>query len=156
VQLAPWDSDLKLVREIVSLCGSFLTLRDDTVYFVHQSAKDFLFVKAFNHVFPEGTGCVHRAIFVKSVSILHKTLHRDMYSLQAPGCPVEDVKLPPLDLLASSHYSCLFWINHLCDSRQKTSARNSVRHGGRELHSAKIHEIPGAPGVEGGGYASTI
>jgi hypothetical protein len=34
--------------------------------------------------------------------------------------------------------------------------RSSVRHGGRELHSAKIHEIPGAPGVEGGGYASTI
>jgi hypothetical protein len=33
---------------------------------------------------------------------------------------------------------------------------SSVRHGGRELHSAKIHEIPGAPGVEGGGYASTI
>ena len=27
--------DLELVREIVSLCGSFLTLREDTVYFVH-------------------------------------------------------------------------------------------------------------------------
>jgi hypothetical protein len=34
--------------------------------------------------------------------------------------------------------------------------KGSVRHGGRELHSAKIHEIPGAPGVEGVGYASTI
>jgi hypothetical protein len=31
------------VREIISLCGSFLTLRDDTIYFVHQSAKDFIF-----------------------------------------------------------------------------------------------------------------
>jgi hypothetical protein len=30
--------DLELVREIVGFCGSFLTLRDDTVYFVHQSA----------------------------------------------------------------------------------------------------------------------
>jgi hypothetical protein len=27
------------VQEIVSLCGSFLTIRDDTVYFMHQSAK---------------------------------------------------------------------------------------------------------------------
>jgi hypothetical protein len=32
----------------------------------------------------------------------------------------------------------------------------SVRHGGREFHSAKIHELHGAPGVGGGGYASTI
>jgi hypothetical protein len=38
----------------------------------------------------------------------------------------------------------------------ESTLRNSVRHGGRELHSAKIHEIPGAPGVEGEGYASTI
>jgi hypothetical protein len=32
----------------------------------------------------------------------------------------------------------------------------SVRHGGRELHSAKVHELPGAPGVKGGGYISPI
>jgi hypothetical protein len=35
-------NDLDSVREIISLCGSFLTIREDTVYFVHQSAKDFL------------------------------------------------------------------------------------------------------------------
>jgi hypothetical protein len=39
--------------------------------------------------------------------------------------------------------------------RTRVMEGSSVRHGGRELHSAKIHEIPGAPGVEGGGYAST-
>jgi hypothetical protein len=48
------------VREIVNLCGSFLTLREDTVYFVHQSANDFLFAKASNTVFPDGTECFHR------------------------------------------------------------------------------------------------
>jgi len=124
-ELRDYVDDLEIVREIISLCGSFLTLRDDTVYIVHQSAKDFLFEKAFNDVFPEGTRCVHREIFVKSVLILHKTLHRDMYSLKAPGCPVEDVELPLLDLLAASRYSCVFWIDHLCDSRQKISAHNN-------------------------------
>ena len=124
-QLKDYVDDLNLVREIISLCGSFLTLRDDTVYFVHQSAKDFLFIKAFHNVFPAGTSCVHREVFIKSVSILHKTLHRDMYSLQAPGCPVEDVKLPLLDPLAASRYPCVFWIDHLCDSRQKISAHNN-------------------------------
>jgi hypothetical protein len=124
-QLKDYVDDLKLVREIISLCGSFLTLQDDTVYFVHQSAKDFLFVKVFNNVFPEEIRFVHREMFIKSVSILHKMLHRDMYSLQAPGCPVEDVTLPLLDLLAASRYPCIFWIDHLCHSRQKTSAHNN-------------------------------
>jgi hypothetical protein len=124
-QLKDYINDLKLVQEIISLYRSFLTLRDNTVYFVHQLAKDFLFVKAFNNVFPEGTGCVHQEVFVKSVLIMHKTLHRDMYSLQAPGYPVEDVKLPLPDLLAASRYPCVFWIDYLCDSRQKTSAHNN-------------------------------
>ena len=35
-------SDLQSLTEIVGLCGSFLTLRDRTISFVHQSAKDFL------------------------------------------------------------------------------------------------------------------
>jgi hypothetical protein len=30
------------VREIIGLCGSFLTLRQDTVFFMHQSVQDFL------------------------------------------------------------------------------------------------------------------
>lgn len=34
-QLADLVHDLESVREIIGLCGSFLTLRDDTVYFVH-------------------------------------------------------------------------------------------------------------------------
>ncbi|KAF2818584.1 hypothetical protein CC86DRAFT_308708, partial [Ophiobolus disseminans] len=34
-QLADFTNNLELVREIISLCGSFLTLRDNTVYFVH-------------------------------------------------------------------------------------------------------------------------
>ncbi|KAK4902375.1 hypothetical protein LTR49_027101 [Elasticomyces elasticus] len=46
--------DLRAVQEVISLCGSFLTLREDTVYFVHQSAKDFIFTYAFDEVFPDG------------------------------------------------------------------------------------------------------
>ncbi|XP_014550386.1 hypothetical protein COCVIDRAFT_115570 [Bipolaris victoriae FI3] len=77
-QLADFVDDLESVREIIGLCGSFLTLRDDTVYFVHQSAKDFLVTKASNEVFLDGTGPIHQDIFTKSLTILHKTLHRDI------------------------------------------------------------------------------
>jgi hypothetical protein len=119
-QLEDLVGDLEAVREIIGLCGSFLTLRDDTVYFVHQSAKDFLFAQASCEVFPRGTEYVHREIFTKSLSVLSKTLHRDMYSLNTPGYPVKDVKPPSPDPLADSRYPCIYWIDHLCESQPRT------------------------------------
>jgi hypothetical protein len=117
--------DLESVREIISLCGSFLTLREDTVYFVHQSAKDFLIPKAFDKIFPDSVEQVHWQICSKSLTILSRTLHRDLYSLKAPGSPIEDVELPDPDPLAESRYPCIYWIDHLCDS-QATSLASKV------------------------------
>ncbi|KAH6101962.1 hypothetical protein HBI64_254150 [Parastagonospora nodorum] len=124
--------DLESVREIVGFCGSFLTLREDTVYFVHQSAKDFLFAKAYNEAFPDGIKDVHRTIFLRSLAILSRTLHRDMYSLEAPGYPIENVKLPKADPLAVSRYPCVYWIDHLCDSNAKF-----LENSGGDLQVAK-------------------
>jgi hypothetical protein len=110
------------VREIVDLCGSFLSLRVDTVYFVHQSAKEFLFAKAAGEVFPDGAKAVHRVIFSKSLAILSRTLQRDMYSLKAQGTAIEDVQPPEPDPLAATRYSCVYWIDHLYDSKPKSWA----------------------------------
>ncbi|KAH7033954.1 beta transducin-like protein HET-E2C [Macrophomina phaseolina] len=103
------SDDLDSVREIISLCGSFLTLREDTVYFVHQSAKDFLFAEAFDEVFPCGSTDAHRMVFLKSLKLLSKTLRRDMYDLGALGHPAEEVEQPDPDPLATSRYSCVYW-----------------------------------------------
>ena len=125
-QLADFDGDLESIREIISLCGSFLTLRDDIVYFIHQSAKDFLVTKALNKVFPNGIECVHQDVFAKSLTILYKTLRRDMCDLQEPGYPIGDVKQPLLDRLAVSRYPCVYWIEHFCDSKHKTPAHSAT------------------------------
>jgi hypothetical protein len=125
-QLADFTDDLESVREIISLCGSFLTLRDNTVYFVHHSAKDFLVTKARNEVFPDGDECIHRDIFQESLTVLQKTLRRDMYNLQAPGYPVGDVKPPILDPLATSRYPCIYWIDHFYDSKCKALAHSAT------------------------------
>jgi archaellum biogenesis ATPase FlaH len=110
--------DLESVRQIVGFCGSFLTLREDTIYFVHQSAKDFLFAKAFNSkVFKDSIENVHQTMFSRSLSILDKTLEKDMYNLEAPGYAIENVKIPEPDPLAESRYSCVYWIDHLYDSK---------------------------------------
>jgi hypothetical protein len=116
--------DLASVREIVSLCRSFLTLREDTVYFVHQSAKDFLFTKASAEVFPHGIEELHREVFSKSLAIMARTLHRDMYNLEALGFPVEDIKQPEPDPLEVLRYPCIYWIDHLYDSKPRSWAND--------------------------------
>ncbi|KAF2204965.1 heterokaryon incompatibility protein [Delitschia confertaspora ATCC 74209] len=106
--------DLESTREIVSLCGSFLTIREQSVYFVHQSAKDFLFTNAFYEIFPSGTEETHYIVFSRSLHIMSMTLRRDMYNLLEVGYPIEEVKQPDPDPLAASRYSCIYWVDHLC------------------------------------------
>jgi hypothetical protein len=99
------------LRVIVTSCGSFLTIRDDIIYFVHQSAKDFL---VSNTIFPSQSEQAHYTIFSRSLLITSKTLRRDIYGLGALGYPIEQVAQPDPDPLAVSRYACIYWIDHLC------------------------------------------
>ena len=118
--------NLESLQEIIGLCGSFLTIRQGTVYFVHQSAKDFLFAESSNDIFPSGKEEVHYEIFSRSLQVMFKTLRRDMYSLGALGFPAEQVQRPDPDPLAASRYSCIYWIDHLSDWNSSSSADHSV------------------------------
>jgi hypothetical protein len=100
---------------MVNMCGSFLTLQEDHVYVIHQSARDFLLDEAAVSVFPSGTGKVHRDIFSRSIQVMSRNLQRNMYRLDAPGYPVKQVQQPKPDPLAGLRYSCIYWIDHLCD-----------------------------------------
>ncbi|KAH8750220.1 hypothetical protein F5883DRAFT_580182 [Diaporthe sp. PMI_573] len=94
-----FPDDPESLEELIGLCGSLLTLRDQTVYFVHQSAKDFLLGKAthqasrdtFNWVFPLGMEDVNHIIFSKSLNAMSTVLRRNMYGLKAPGFPIDEV-----------------------------------------------------------------
>ena len=112
------SNDLESLREIIGLCGSFLTIREGTIYFVHQSAKDYLFEKAFNEIFPSGRKEVHYVIFSRSLQVI--------YSLHALGYPIELVKQPDPDPLAASRYSCIYWVHHLCDWNSKSGANHKI------------------------------
>jgi hypothetical protein len=100
---------------MVNMCGSFLTLREDHVYVIHQSAREFLSDKAAVSVFPFGLGEVHRDIFSRSIQAMSGNLQRDMYQLGALGYPIEQVRQPRPDPLAALRYSCIYWIDHLCE-----------------------------------------
>ncbi|KAL9095674.1 MAG: hypothetical protein Q9165_002106 [Trypethelium subeluteriae] len=97
------SNDIESLEEIISLCGSFLVIRDNIIYFVHQSAKDYLLEKAYVDVFPSGVGDIHHKIFSRSLVALSRTLRRDMYGLSSVGYPIELVNPPDPDPLLALH-----------------------------------------------------
>ncbi|KAH6652182.1 HET-R [Truncatella angustata] len=117
--------NLSDLGEVVQLCGSFLTVRDDIVYFIHQSAKDFLVTEATDVVFPPGgVRAKHGALADLSLKLLSRHLKRDLYDLQDPGTFVEDIDPPALDTLAPLRYSCVFWVDHFLDGRSHNSQQD--------------------------------
>ncbi|RDA91410.1 hypothetical protein CP533_6909 [Ophiocordyceps camponoti-saundersi (nom. inval.)] len=119
----PDGIDDESLAEMVKLCGSFLTLRDCTIYFVHQSAKDFLLgKKAYGDLFPSGIREIHCGISSRSLEAMAGTLRTDIYNLRDPGIHVDDVKQPVPDPLSAVKYSCVYWAQHLCESDRQSFA----------------------------------
>ncbi|OJD10872.1 hypothetical protein AJ78_08234 [Emergomyces pasteurianus Ep9510] len=104
---------LRSLTEIIALCGSFLTVQERTILFIHQSVKDFLVGKASREIFPSGFEKVHYTIFSRSLQAMSGILRRDIYNLKAPGFPIDQVQKPKPDPLAVVQYSCLHWVDHL-------------------------------------------
>ncbi|KAH8899526.1 WD40 repeat-like protein [Thozetella sp. PMI_491] len=101
--------------EIIRECGSLLTLREQerTIYFVHQSAKEFLIDTKPDGIFPSGIRDSHRAILLKSLQAMTATLRRDIYKLDDPGLPIDKIRPPNPDPLSGVRYPCVYWIDHL-------------------------------------------
>jgi hypothetical protein len=101
-------NDHKSLRQIIGACGSFLTIREETIYFVHQSAKDYLSTKAFDKIFSSGRKEAHYTIFSRSLQAISSTLRRDLYGLRALGYPIENVRKSKPDPLVALRYSCIY------------------------------------------------
>ncbi|KAF2825483.1 hypothetical protein CC86DRAFT_371133 [Ophiobolus disseminans] len=56
------------------------------------------------------------ALFPPGLDALYKRMMQQMRS------SIEDVEPPNSDLLAASRYPCIYWIDHLCDSKPKSWA----------------------------------
>jgi hypothetical protein len=107
------------VRKIVAMCGSFLTIRDEQVYLVHQSAKDYLSDKMLAAALPSQSE-MHYSLFAQSLELLSSKLKRDMYDLVEPAFLTDEVRTPDPDPLAAARYSCVYWVDHLCESKPKS------------------------------------
>jgi hypothetical protein len=113
------------VRKIVAMCGSFLTVRGEQVYLVHQSAKDYLSDKMRAAVLPSQSE-MHYNLFAQSLELLSSKLERDIYDLIEPGFSIDEVRVPDPDPLATARYSCVYWVDHLWDAHLSSSAMYEV------------------------------
>ncbi|UKZ48672.1 hypothetical protein TrVGV298_002900 [Trichoderma virens] len=105
--------DVRDVRDMAKSCGSILSIREDTVYFIHQSAKDYVVENAAQRIFP--ILYQHYKMFEASLDAMSNTLEYDIYGLKDPGIHIDDVPKKDLgsDPLASIKYCCVFWVEHL-------------------------------------------
>ncbi|KAK5989879.1 Vegetative incompatibility protein HET-E-1 [Cladobotryum mycophilum] len=110
-------ADEAKLERLVNKCGSFLTVRNGTVYFVHQSAKDYLVDSetAQGIIFPFGRKAVHYTIFSQSLKAMDNKLHKNMYALPHPGTHNDEFTTPHPDPLASIRYACVYWADHFCN-----------------------------------------
>ncbi|KAN0080741.1 hypothetical protein V8E54_003945 [Elaphomyces granulatus] len=105
------------LTEIVKKCASFLTLRSDTVYLIHQSAQDYLSGRDVKpEIFPGGCAATHRHILSRSLDVMETSLHEDIYRLKDPCCLNDEIKPLNPDPLDEFRYACVYWADHLSES----------------------------------------
>lgn len=118
------------IAKAVAMCGSFLTIRDDSVYLIHQSVKDYLAEEGASSIFTSGIAATHQTIFSRSLQVMTDVLQRDMYALRQPGYPIDKVEPPNPDPLETVRYACVYWIDHLRDCDPSSNAATDLRDDG--------------------------
>ncbi|KAL2783340.1 NACHT domain-containing protein [Aspergillus keveii] len=114
------NRDKNKVREVknaVALCGSFLTIRDEYIYLIHQSAKDHLDKIPASTSILKDPSAVHYEIFSRSLQVLSTKLCRNIYCHDNPGASATEIAAssPNPDPLFDLRYSCTYWLDHFLE-----------------------------------------
>jgi hypothetical protein len=114
----------QVVANLVSYCGSFLSIRQDTVSFIHLSAKDYFTSGKGQQVFDGTIAEEHGQMADRLLDTIDSMLRRDMCGLQKPGARIHDestqgrIKNSNLPQIA---YACEYWVEHVQAGRQSCS-----------------------------------
>ncbi|KAF5139372.1 Vegetative incompatibility protein HET-E-1 [Metarhizium anisopliae] len=119
------SSVYRCTEKIVSMCGSFLTIRDEQVFIIHQSAKDYLEEHDGSRIRADGIRQVHMDLGTRSIEAMSSTLRQNMYGFDY-GFKPEDARPPQPDPLAPIRYSCVFWADHLTGNGESPQSREAL------------------------------
>lgn len=126
VELASILDHAKYLEDVVAECGSLLTIREGVVYFIHQSAKDFLARQA-KRIMPLGVGLTHNLVLKKLLQAMGSTLRRNIYNIDTNGVPIDEICVPEPDPLVSARYACVYWVDHLMQASDREELLGEVR-----------------------------
>jgi hypothetical protein len=101
------------IQDIVKDLGSLLYIRDDAVYFIHQSVKEYMVDYATTSTFPSGIEYQHYQMARTSLEAMCHTLKYDICDLKNPGSELQIYSAQIPDQLRSIAYSCVYWVEHL-------------------------------------------
>ena len=126
--------DLSSLEGLVQLCGSFLTIREDIVYLVHQSAKDFFTTGNGSSVFSPRCQEEHSKIAYRVLDFMSNTLREDICDLQKPGTSVAEAhKIFTQSRFTHLGYACCYWVVHLADASRDEHDQLSPFNNGEKV-----------------------
>jgi hypothetical protein len=128
-EIDPEDLDTR--KELVETCGSFITVRDDVVYFVHQSAKDYFTVGPGQGIISSTIATLHELLARRCVQLMTESLKRNMCGLRHPGVLVSEVPKTTIDRnLVRVQYSCQYWLRHVLAHHNSKTTSIDLNDGG--------------------------
>ena len=106
------ESELEV---LVDFCGSFVTVREQIVYLIHSSAKDYLSDNDRGEIFISGQGKEHAETVSLCLEIMSDTLKKDIYNLKMPATRLSEIEESRTGSLIPfyAQYACLYWVHHL-------------------------------------------
>ncbi|KAL7795747.1 hypothetical protein V8C37DRAFT_373295 [Trichoderma ceciliae] len=119
------------ICDIAKACGSLLSIQQDTVYLIHQSAKDYIISNLATAVFPSGTAHQQFLMVETSLSEMERVLKYNIYEVKAPGTPIDSILTPSPDPLAPIAYCCVFWVEHLVHLYESLEHQEFLEDNGR-------------------------
>ncbi|KAL7919240.1 quinon protein alcohol dehydrogenase-like superfamily [Trichoderma austrokoningii] len=96
----------------VEACGSFISNTNDTIYFIHQSVKDYMVHETNRKIFPSDDADQHFTI-----------LKRNEHPLGMKYQHVCEIMPPDLSPSTPMEYCCIFWVEHLVQGCKNQQSR---------------------------------
>lgn len=132
------------LETLIVRCGSFLTIEDKIISFVHKSAKDYFLGLEGEEIASSGWKKQHYTLFCKSLELLSSTLRRDLCGLKFLGPLAERDPPPDLTPLQPISYSALFWMEHFRSSALGASSDVAMQEKAADIvynfvHAKYIH-----------------
>jgi len=121
-------NDSQALQGVVGLCGSFLTIREQIVYFVHQSAKDYFTTGNGSKIFPSEQMQIHYQLACRLLRLMSQCLRRDVCDLRRPGTLLSEVESGIVGryLPLQVQYACCYWVEHLLRSKLQLHDNDDV------------------------------